>query len=103
MRMRERVVEIGGKACAEALAETECAGVIVGITNTTVSCQCTILRMEEDVPIQALFHNVLRISPIVPIEVQRHRIDSLRRSQVVSWENVTAKLEVVLVHQEGDV
>src|SRR5689334_24948440 len=59
--------------------------------------------MEEDIPIQALFNDVLRVSPIVSIKIQRYRIYSLRWSDVVRREHATALLEVVNVHQLGDI
>src|ERR1044072_7615631 len=59
--------------------------------------------MEENVPIQTLFDHVLRVGPIVSVKIQRYCIYSLRWCDVVRREHSTALLEVVNVHQLGDI
>ena len=59
--------------------------------------------MEEEVSSQTIFDNVLRVGPVVAVEVQRNCIDSLRLCQVVSGEHAAAETEVDFVHQRRDV
>src|SRR5688572_30940372 len=59
--------------------------------------------MEKDVPFQPILDDVLRVSPVITVEIQRHGIDSLRLRQVVGWKHIAAGAKVILIHQLSDV